>query len=612
MAKKALREEIEINNHIIELIAPLSIEFSKTYTLLGDVYCRTLMITNFPSEVDMGWEAKIANIEGIIYKSSHVKADPLALIQHINNEIKKHRGRMLASQEAIVQKRSKKAIDDYERLLTSIDQEQETVFNKTHLIMVTASSLELLNKKSSRVMGKLAAIGIKCKSLTLKQKEGLDSVAPYNFILDEIKEKGERNMPVKTIAGGFPFANSGLNDNKGILLGEDISRGAVILDIWKREGDRTNSNFTVLGKPGVGKSATVKKIMYNSWLQGVKIIVVDPEREYKDFCHNLGGDWINLGGGKGGRLNPLEVKSMPPEDEDEDEDNKLYSNTDSIGALALHFQTLRTFFKLYIPSLTDIQIAKLEEVLELAYKKYGIDFDTDISTVKEFPILEDVYNIAEEQSDAFDKIKSDSEVNEYKILASLLRSMAKGADKALWNGATNVNSNNDFICLDTYDLQKGDEKIQRAQYYNILTWAWDKVAEDRTQPILLIFDEAYLIIDPKVPEALMYMRNFSKRIRKYEGGLGVISHSVVDFLHEEVRRCGQALMDNPTYKFMMGTDGKDLYELSQLYNLTEVEEEILNAKRRGHTLLSVGNKRVHTIIKLEPHEIKHFGKGGGR
>lgn len=611
MAKNKIRnEEIDINTHIIDLISPMGMEFNKSYFILGDSYCKILTITNFPTNVDMGWESKINNIEGIIYKSSHTRIEPTALIEHISNSIKLHRGRMLASKEAIVQERSKKAIADFEKLLRKIDQEQEAIFNKSILIMIMANSKEELDKKSSRVIGKISVMGMKVKPLSFKQKEGFECIAPFNFISKEIREKTERNMPVSTIAGGFPFSSSGLNDNTGILLGEDITRGGVILDIWKREGDRTNSNITLLGNPGVGKSATVKKIMYNEWLQGTKIIVVDPEREYKDFCLKLGGDWINLGGGKGGRINPLEVKNVPKDDDDEDE--KLYKNENESGSLALHFQTLRTFFKLYISSLTDIQIAKLEEVLEKAYREKGITFDTAINSSHEFPIMEDVYNLTLEFADEFDKIKSKNEINEYKNLAALIRSMSIGADKSLWNGETNVDVNNDFICIDTFDLQKADEKIQRSQYFNILTWAWEKVAEDRQEKVLLIFDEAYLIVDPKVPEALMYMRNFSKRIRKYEGGLIVISHSVVDFLHEEIRRYGQALMDNPTYKILMGTDGKNLQELADLYDLTEAEQEILNAKRRGHTLLTVGNKRVHAIIKLEPHEVKNFGKGGGR
>lgn len=611
MAKnKRLNNELDVNTHIIDLISPMGMEFNKTFFMLGDVYCKILTLTNFPTTVDMGWEAKISNIEGVVYKTAHTKIDPTALIEHINNSIKIHRGRMLASKEAIVQERSKKAISDFEKLLRKIDQEQEAIFNKSFLIMVMGNSKDDLEKKCNRVIGKISAMGIKVKALSFKQKEGFDSIAPFGFISKEIREKVERNMPVSTVAGGFPFASSGLNDGTGILLGEDITRGGVILDIWKREGDRTNSNITVLGNPGVGKSATVKKIMYNEWLQGTKIIVCDPEREYKDFCTNLGGSWINLGGGQGGRINPLEIKNVPQDDENEDE--KLYKNQNTTGALSLHFQTLRTFFKLYSPSITDIQMARLEEILEEAYKRKGIDFDTIITPTHKFPIMEDVYNIALEFTAEFDSKKADNEINEYSNIASLIRSMSIGADRAIWNGETNVNVNNDFICIDTFDLQQGDERIQRSQYFNILTWAWNKVAENREEKVMLIFDEAYLIVDPKVPEALMFMRNTSKRIRKYEGGLVVISHSVVDFLHEEIRRYGQALMDNPTYKVLMGTDGKNLQELSKLYDLTEAEQEILNAKRRGHCLLSVGNKRVHAVVKLEPHEIKNFGKGGGR
>ena len=59
--------------------------------------------------------------------------------------------------------------------------------------------------------------------------------------------------------------------------------------------------------------------MFHEWQQGTKIIVVDPEREYKNFCENLAGAWVNLGGGKGGRINPLEVKAVPDDDDDDDE-----------------------------------------------------------------------------------------------------------------------------------------------------------------------------------------------------------------------------------------------------------------------------------------------------
>lgn len=94
---------------------------------------------------------------------------------------------------------------------------------------------------------------------------------------------------------------------------------------------------------------------------GTKIIIIDPEREYKDLCNNLGGDWIDCGGGSKGRINPLQVRSVPLDDDDEE--HRLYSEEDiSKGALGLHFQFLRTFFRLYLKELTKIQRGLLKSL----------------------------------------------------------------------------------------------------------------------------------------------------------------------------------------------------------------------------------------------------------
>jgi len=81
-------------------------------------------------------------------------------------------------------------------------------------------------------------------------------------------------------------------------------------------------------------------------------------------------------------------------------------------------------------------------------------------------------------------------------------------------------------------------------------------------------------------DLLKFMRNISKRARKYEAGIMFITHSVVDVLDPEVKRLGQALIDNACYKFIMGCDGKNLEETKKLFNLSEKQENILSAKKR--------------------------------
>ena len=94
--------------------------------------------------------------------------------------------------------------------------------------------------------------------------------------------------------------------------------------------------------------------------------------------------------------------------------------------------------------------------------------------------------------------------------------------------------------------------------------------------------------------------------------MGVITHSVIDFLDPSVRRHGQALLDNPCFKFFMGSDGKNLEELTNLMSLTEAEQEMLAKKKRGHGLLIAGSKRLHAKVELADHELQLFGSGGGK
>ena len=120
------------------------------------------------------------------------------------------------------------------------------------------------------------------------------------------------------------------------------------------------------------------------------------------------------------------------------------------------------------------------------------------------------------------------------------------------------------------------------------------------------------MIDQKVPQSLVYLRNAMKRARKYEAALGIISHSVIDFLSESIKQYGQALLDIPCYKLLMGTDGPNLKETAKLYDLTEAEQELLLARKRGHALFMVGAKRLHINFEIPDYKLLYMGKAGGR
>lgn len=76
-------------------------------------------------------------------------------------------------------------------------------------------------------------------------------------------------------------------------------------------------------------------------MTNTKVILIDPEREEKEMVEKLGEKWIDVGSGKGGIINPLQIKKVPLDDEETDE---VEYKSKGMGAMALHFQTLRTFF----------------------------------------------------------------------------------------------------------------------------------------------------------------------------------------------------------------------------------------------------------------------------
>lgn len=168
--------------------------------------------------------------------------------------------------------------------------------------------------------------------------------------------------------------------------------------------------------------------------------------------------------------------------------------------------------------------------------------------------------------------------------------------------------------LNKFERQSGRHPInvKRTQYLNLLSWCWEEMSRDRNERCLLVCDEAYLMIDPQVPQSLVFLRNVEKRARKYEAGLAIISHSVVDFLAPEVKMYGQALLDIPCYKILMGCDGKNLQETKDLYNLTDAEQELLESKRRGHALFIIGSKRLHVNFEIPAYKFSYMGKAGGR
>lgn len=597
------------NNALLNVITPMGLDFTKNSLSIGENIGKVYGVIRYPQKVETGWLSRITNIPSTIVSIGFKPIDNTTLINAISRSVVQQKGLAEGAKDPLSRQRAEKAAEDGEKIMLQIDREGETVGLMSVAVMPIAKEEREFKKVCRRAESIVNVMKCKMRVIPNLQKESFQHIAPSFTNHSKIESILQRIVPFSTWVGGFPFASSGFNDGEGYYFAQDASGSLVIVDTWKRGSDRTNSNFVIMGNSGVGKSTAIKHILISELMKGTKIIVVDPESEYKDLCYNLGGDWINAVGGSMGMINPLQVRPSPKDDEAEKAQERLYLDEGyGMNDLALHMKNLEIFFSLYIPSLTDMQKAVLKKSLVELYEKFGIRWDTDISGLKskDFPIFSDLYELVRE------KAKGEADRKVYDGLALLLHDIALGSDSFIWNGHSTIASDSQFICLDTNALQETGDNIKRTQYFNILTYCWEQMSRNREERVLLVCDECYLMIDQKVPQSLVYLRNVMKRARKYEGALGIISHSVIEFLSESIKQYGQALLDIPTYKILMGTDGPNLKETAKLYDLTEAEQELLLARKRGHALFMVGAKRLHIQFEIPEYKHKMMGKAGGR
>lgn len=612
MTKKKPEIQVPVNTALQANITPIGIDFEMNRLRLGENYCCIFAITDYPSECDYGWYSKLTNIPGTIVSINYEPIDNGEAVNEISRKIRMLRGQAASTKDPRERQRCQKAADDQEKIMIKMDQNGEVMGKWNTTIMVLSRDKDDFNTRCDRVKNVASLIGCKIRILANLQKEGYQQISPTYPQIKRIQETSSRYFPVSTFVGGFPFSSGGLNDGRGFYLGKDSSEGLILLDLWKRNSMRPNSNITIVGGSGSGKSTAIKHIIASEYARGTKIIVIDPEGEYKDMCLNplFEGDWIDVAGGRGGLINPLQIRPVPPDDDGSpDNDSDDPPQSESIGDLAIHLKTLETFFQLYLPSMNDKLRALLNKSLVELYAAFGITWETDVSgwRAEQFPTLSDLFGLVVR--------KSETDVRNaivYEDLKTYLEGAANGADHLLWNGYTSIKPKSGFVVLDTKSLIQMSGTVLAAQYFNVLSWCWEQITHDRKERIMLVADECWTMIGPRCPQSLQFLKNAEKRARKYEGSIVVGTQSTSDFLDPEVKYYGQDVLDLPTYKLLFSMDGKSLKETTELFNLNDAQSELISSGQRGTALMKVGSRAVKVKFDLSEERLEMFGKGGGR
>ena len=529
--------------------------------------------------MELGWLGKLVDEIGAIFSINIEPTDNAELLEGLDRRIRDATALAKLAKNESSKQLKEQEIKEASEIISRILQNNEVVSYLSIYILVSDENENNFIRKSKEIEKEVIKQKLKIRPLTnFLLKEGYKSVAPYFTIQENLNNYFRRNILTSTFTGGFLFNKNTFIDKQGYYLGINEKGGIVIFNLWQKDSDRTNSNMVVVGSSGSGKSVAVKHIAYNE-IPNSKILIIDPENEYSYLCENLGGKIINCNGGeRGGILNPLQIRTDREE------------NTNS---LALHFQFLRTFFSILYPSLQDMEFSTLELLLEELYEKFNITKNTDISKLKntDFPKLEDLYFFIEEKNK-----QSGNEIFE-KIL-SLIRPICIGQSADIWNGYTNIDIDTDMTVFNTSSMHKFQEQYKRAQYYNIMSYCWDFLSRDVNERTILIADECHMLIDPNIPQTLEYLKNISKRARKYNASIIVITQSIEDFLNEKIRLYGQSLFTNSTYKLFFKLDGQDLKDVQETFKLTDKETQLIYNAKIGEALFTAGIRKIFINMQI--------------
>ena len=531
-----------------EKIAPNGLKINEKDIILGDAYVSVVTLRTYPSIVGVAWLGAVANV-------------------------------------------------NHTRMVMTISPMDAFDISNT------------LKRAKKELKTTLSAYGMGGTDLMFEQERSLKMCLPTLY-RDLEKEFG-LPIPMMTTASSFPFIFQTLQDDgDAMMIGTDSLGSLLFFDLWKRTSKRNNSNAVIIGKSGSGKSTLIKKLIRGNWCRGSKVIVIDPEREYKDLCENINGTWIDCGTGSHGIINPLEVRKGA---DDSDEDKKNFNND-----LSRHFQTFRTFIKYYLQDLTAYELTKIEEILIEVYKDKNIDFDTDLSKLSsdDYPIMQDLYNkVVETLKQAKANKEARNVIESLEKISSMLKKSTIGADARIFNGHSSINVDNssDFIVLDIHSLVDSDETILRTQFFNILSWCWNEISRDRNEQVILVCDEAHLLIDPNNKDGIDFLKRTAKRIRKYNGSLWIISQNLIDFTSQGIERFGQVIIDNSSYILVMAQGQKEIEAVQKMMNLSESEIQFLTTASRGQGLFVISqDTRLPIQIHLREEEKELFGNAGGR
>ena len=596
-------EEIRTKD-FFDMILPGTIKFLSDHYIVGDSYRCVWAIREYPpSTEEQAILSQLADRNGVTLRIYHRLVESMEQRKIIQNATRRNRLKSGGNDvnETI---EAEGNLQDVIELLANLRKNKEPLLHVSVFIELKARSMEKLKELQSDIAMELTRSKISVDRLTLRQKEGFLSVLPVGA--NQFGAQYERVLPASSVANLYPFNFSGKTDPQGAYIGRDKYGTNILVDFDHRAEDKTTSNILILGNSGQGKSYLLKLILTNIRESGKRIICLDPESEYEDLCDALGGCYIDFMSGEY-TINPLEPKAWT--DSVEDIDANTPEAFKKVTRLSQHIAFLKDFFRSY-KGFTDAQIDTIEILLSKLYARFGITDTTDYSVKKpsDFPVMQDFYELCEEEFMAYDKQRKYLYTEETLQEVCLgIHSMCVGSESKYFNGHTNITDSN-FLVFGVKGLMDTNRRLKDCMLFNILSYMSNELLGKGSTAASV--DELYLFLSNMT--TIEYLRNCMKRVRKKDSSVILASQNIEDFLIPSIREFTKPLFSIPTHQFLFNAGQINPKEYMDALQVEPSEFELIKYPERGTCLYRCGNERYLLQVIAPEYKAAIFGKAGGR
>ncbi len=596
-------EEIRTKD-FFDCILPGAVKFLSDHYILGDSYRCVWAIREYPpSTEEQAILSQLADRSGVTLRIYHRLVESMEQRKIIQNATRRNKLKSGGNDvnETI---EAEGNLQDVVELLANLRKNKEPLLHCSVFIELKAKNMDALKELQSEISMELTRSKMSVDRLTLRQKEGFLSVLPVGA--NQFGAQYERVLPASSVANLYPFNFSGKTDPKGIYIGRDKFGTNILVDFDRRAEDKTTSNILILGNSGQGKSYLLKLILTNLRESGKRIICLDPESEYEEICSALGGCYVDFLSGEY-TINPLEPKAWNDSTDDVDPDAPAAFK--KVTRLSQHIAFLKDFFRSY-KDFSDSQIDTIEILLSKLYTRFGITDSTDYSVKKpsDFPIMEDFYNLCEEEFYSYDKSRKYLYTEETLQEVCLgIHSMCVGAESKYFNGHTNI-TDDAFLVFGVKGLMDTNKRLKDAMLFNILSFMSNQLLGKGNTAASI--DELYLFLTNMT--AIEYIRNAMKRVRKKESSIILASQNIEDFLIPSIREFTKPLFSIPTHQFLFNAGQINPKEYMDALQVEPSEFELIKYPERGTCLYRCGNERYLLQVIAPDYKSSLFGKAGGR